>query len=318
MPRTVIRYSANGASHWGVQFGQLIAPLAADAASTGALLTRHWEEIWSVAPTQATLPRDSVRLLSPVTTDQQFLCQGVNYASHVKESGLQVEDFPFNTIFTKAPSCITAADAPVKCPPQVRLLDYEIELGLVLRRDVPPGTRVPADDLSPWLAGITIVNDLSARDIQLPQGQFYKGKSYRGFGPVGPGLVLLTPQEWARWPELHMRLSVNGQARQEAYCREMIHSPAATLTELTSVQDLHAGDLIATGTPAGCAARAPGKLAMFIIRHFLSEADKWRMFIRNGSKNPAFLRPGDCINASIRTDDGAIDLGEQTTVITTA
>jgi 2-keto-4-pentenoate hydratase/2-oxohepta-3-ene-1,7-dioic acid hydratase in catechol pathway len=183
---------------------------------------------------------------------------------------------------------------------------------------VPPGTRVHADDLSPWLAGITIVNDLSARDIQLPQGQFYKGKSYRGFGPVGPGLVLLTPQEWARWPELHMRLSVNGQARQEAYCREMIHSPAATLTELTSVQDLHAGDLIATGTPAGCAARAPGKLAMFIIRHFLSEADKWRMFIRNGSKNPAFLRPGDCINASIRTDDGAIDLGEQTTVITTA
>ena len=86
-----------------------------------------------------------------------------------------------------------------------------------------PAPRSPADDLSPWLAGVTIVNDLSARDIQLPQGQFYKGKSYRGFGPVGPGLVLLTPQEWARWPELHMRLTVNGQTRQDAYCREMIH-----------------------------------------------------------------------------------------------
>ena len=98
--------------------------------------------------------RDSVRLLSPVTTDQQFICQGVNYRSHVQESGLRVEDFPFNTIFTKAPSCITAADAPVARPPQVELLDYEIELGLVLRRDVPAGDagRRPAISHSGWPA----------------------------------------------------------------------------------------------------------------------------------------------------------------------
>jgi 2-keto-4-pentenoate hydratase/2-oxohepta-3-ene-1,7-dioic acid hydratase in catechol pathway len=200
----------------------------------------------------------------------------------------------------------------------VQLLDYEIELGLVLRTDVPAGTKVRPDELATWLAGVTIVNDLSARDVQLPQGQFYKGKSFRGFGPVGPGLVLLTPAEWARWPELHMRLAVNGQARQDDYCGEMIHAPAATLTELASVHDLNAGDLIATGTPAGCAARAPGKLAMFVLRHFVSEPAKWRLFIRKGRTNPAYLRPGDRISASIRTDDGAIDLGEQTTVITTA
>jgi 2-keto-4-pentenoate hydratase/2-oxohepta-3-ene-1,7-dioic acid hydratase in catechol pathway len=164
---------------------------------------------------------------------------------------------------------------------------------------------------------VTIVNDLSARDVQLPQGQFYKGKSYRGFGPVGPGLVLLTPAEWARLPELHMRLFVNGQPRQDAYCAEMIHGPAATLTELASLHDLQAGDLIATGTPAGCAARAPGKLAMFVLKHFLSDAGKWRMFVRKGLANPAYLQPGDRMSASIRTDDGVIDLGEQTTAITT-
>ena len=79
-------------------------------------------------------------------------------------------------------------------PRHVQLLDYEIELGLVLRRRLPAGTQVGRDDLPHWLAGVTIVNDLSARDVQLPQGQFYKGKSYRGFGPVGPGLVLLTPR----------------------------------------------------------------------------------------------------------------------------
>ena len=182
---------------------------------------------------------------------------------------------------------------------------------------LPAGTQVSTDDLAPWLAGVTIVNDLSARDVQLPQGQFYKGKSFRGFGPVGPALVLLTAAEWARWPELHMRLAVNGQTRQDAYCREMIHGPAATLTELASVHDLNAGDLIATGTPAGCAARAPGKLTMFIFRHLVSEATKWRLFIQKGRKQPGVpstRRPHQRGHPHRRRHDR---FGEQTTVITT-
>ena len=113
-----------------------------------------------------------------------------------------------------------------------------------------------------------------------------------------------------------MRLSVNGQPRQDAHCRDMIHAPAATLTELAAMHDLNAGDLIATGTPAGCAARAPGKLAMFVLKHLVSEATKWRLFIGKGRSNPAYLQPGDRLNLAIRTDDGAIDLGEQTTTIT--
>lgn len=318
MPRTIVRFLHSEtllAPRWGVQFGSHIAPLPVQANTTGELLEKHWDMLWSIAESDATLPLTAVNLLAPVTQNQQFLCQGVNYRSHVVESGLRVEDFPFNTLFTKASSSITAAHAPVTRPPHVQLLDYEIELGLVLRRDLPPDTAVQPDDLGHWLAGVTIVNDLSARDVQLPQGQFYKGKSYRGFGPVGPALVLLSADEWKRWPELHMRLSVNGQLRQEAYCAEMIHQPAATLTELSGLQDLRAGDLIATGTPAGCAARAPGKVVMFVMRHFMSDATKWRLFVRKGASNPAYLRPGDYVRASIRTDDGAIDLGEQTTAI---
>jgi 2-keto-4-pentenoate hydratase/2-oxohepta-3-ene-1,7-dioic acid hydratase in catechol pathway len=318
MPRTIVHFldsETSPTARWGVQFGSRIAPLPLQAKTTGELLAQHWNALWGVDESHATLPLAAVTLLAPVTQNQQFLCQGVNYRSHVLESGLRVEDFPFNTLFTKASSSITAAGAPVARPPHVRLLDYEIELGLVLRRDLPPHTTVQPHDLEHWLAGVTIVNDLSARDVQLPQGQFYKGKSYRGFGPVGPCLVLLTAEEWKRWPELHMRLSVNGQPRQDAYCAEMIHAPAATLTELSGLQDLHAGDLIATGTPAGCAARAPGKAVMFIMRHFMSDATKWRLFVRKGAGNPAYLQPGDYIRASIRTDDGAIDLGEQTTAI---
>lgn len=316
MPRSLIHCLYQNQPRWGVQFGQHLALLDATSANTGEILEQHWNDIWRIPESAATVALKDVQLLSPVTRNQQLVCQGVNYRSHVQESGLKLSDFPFNTLFTKAASSLTAADAPVTCPSHVRLLDYEIELGLVLRRNLPEGTQVQADQLHRWLAGVTIVNDLSARDVQLPQVQFYKGKSYRGFAPVGPCIVLLEPEEWARWPELHMRLSVNGQPRQDAYCGDMIHQPAATLNELASLQDMYAGDLIATGTPAGCAARAPGKLTMWVAKHLLSEAAKWRMFIRKGTQNPTYLRPGDRITASIRTDDGAINLGEQQTQIT--
>lgn len=319
MSRSLIHCLYQNQARWGVQFGQKLALLDTQATATpttGEVLEHCWHEIWRLPASAANVAMTEVQLLSPVTRQQQLICQGVNYRSHVQESGLKLSDFPFNTLFTKAASSLTAADAPVTCPAHVRLLDYEIELGLVLRRPLPEGTVVQPEALHHWLAGVTIVNDLSARDVQLPQVQFYKGKSYRGFAPVGPSLVLLEPEEWARWPELHMRLSVNGQPRQDAYCGDMIHQPAATLTELAGLQDMQAGDLIATGTPAGCAARAPGKLTMLIVRHLLSDAAKWRMFIRKGLRNPAYLRPGDRITASIRTDDGTIDLGEQHTLIT--
>ncbi len=315
MPRTLIRFHDSTATRWAVQFGSRLAVLPIHAESTGELLSQHWDTIWGARETEANVSRDAVHLCAPVTSNQQFICQGVNYRSHVEESGLNVSDFPFNTIFTKAPSCITAADSAVVRPAHVSLLDYEVEVGLVLRSPLPAGTTVKPDELGQWLAGVTIVNDLSARDVQLPQGQFYKGKSYRGFGPVGPGLVLLTHQEWTRWPELHMRLSVNGQPRQDAYCREMIHTPASTLTELAGMHEVNAGDLIATGTPAGCAVRSPGKLTLWVLKHLVSEPVKWRLFIRKAQSNPAYLQPGDRISASIRTDDGSIDLGEQTTVI---
>jgi 2-keto-4-pentenoate hydratase/2-oxohepta-3-ene-1,7-dioic acid hydratase in catechol pathway len=108
-----------------------------------------------------------------------------------------------------------------------------------------------------------------------------------------------------------MRLQVNGQQRQDAYCGEMLFGPHQTLTELSLMQDLRPGDLIATGTPAGCAARAPGKPVMWAMKHLMSEKEKWKLFIGKGANNPRYLKPGDTMTASIRTDDGAIDLGEQ-------
>ncbi len=296
---------------WGVLFDRRIAPRTGTFDSTEAVLAHGLGQAKAMLPSQASVSADAVKLLSPITRNQQFLCQGVNYGSHVRESGMDPSDLPFNTFFTKASSSLTGPHDDVVRPRHVQLLDYEIELGLVMGCQLRAGVQVQADRLHEVLAGVTIVNDVSARDVQLPQGQFYKGKSYRTFGPAGPVLLLLEPAEWARWPDLHMRLSVNGQVRQDTYCRDMLHQPHQTVSEFSALQDLNAGDLIATGTPAGCAAKAPGKLPMWVARHFLSEPTKWRFFVRGGARNPKYLQPNDVMTLSIRTDDGQLDLGSQ-------
>lgn len=320
MAINLIRFSykdaAAGANAcWGVVFDKMVAPLVGAYVTTADLVLKGLEEARSMDRSKAVVDLKTLHILSPVTTNQQFLCQGVNYASHVRESGLNPSDFPFNTLFTKASSCINGPYDDVIRPRHVKLLDYEIELGLILGRDLVPGEVIKADRLHEVLAGVTIVNDVSARDIQLPQTQFYKGKSYRTFGPVGPVIVLLGPEEWRRWPELKMTLAVNGDTRQQAYCKDMLYKPDQTLTEFASLHDVRAGDLIATGTPAGCAAKAPGKATMFVARHFISDATKWKLFIAKGEKNPLYLRPGDEMSLAIRTDDGAIDLGKQLTKV---
>lgn len=310
--------TANTEPRWGVVFGEKVAPLDGDYPTTADVVRKGREAARQLTPGQATLDLGSVRILPPVTSNQQFICQGVNYESHVRESGLDPKNFPFNTIFTKAPSCISGPHDDVVRPAHVKLLDYEIELGVVLARDLVPGEVITDKRLHEVLAGVTIVNDVSARDVQLPQGQFYKGKSYRSFGPVGPMLLLLEPQEWYRWRELKMTLTVNGSVRQQAYCGEMLFKPDQTLTELASLHAMQAGDLVATGTPAGCAAKAPGKLVMFILKHFMSDAGKWKAFIAKATKNPLYLRPDDVMTLSIRTDDGALDLGQQRTKVVSA
>ncbi|OWJ98614.1 fumarylacetoacetate hydrolase [Pseudomonas sp. A46] len=315
---TPAKAPADTAPRWGVVFGRKVAPLDGSYATTADLIRNGREAARQLRPDQATLDLDSLRILPPVTSNQQFICQGVNYESHVRESGLDPKNFPFNTIFTKAPSCISGPYDDVVRPAHVKLLDYEIELGLVLARDLVPGEVVTPDSLHEVLAGVTIVNDVSARDVQLPQGQFYKGKSYQTFGPVGPVLLLLEPGEWQRWRELKMTLTVNGVTRQQAYCGEMLFKPHQTLTELASLHGLYAGDLVATGTPAGCAAKAPGKLVMFILKHFMSDAGKWKAFIAKAKKNPLYLKPSDVMALSIRTDDGALDLGQQRTRVVQA
>lgn len=317
MAITVIRYSQPGTiSGWGVAFGASVAPLAGLYPTTGDFLTKGGiEEAKALTSGAATLPINELHLESPISNRQQVILLGLNYPCHAIESGVSPRRVTFNTIFTKAPSSLCGAHDAIIRPRHVRLLDYEVELGLVLRSAPPPGLTVTPDMLPHFLAGLVIVNDISARDVQLPQGQFYKGKSYRTFGPTGPFLTLLEPEDWQHLPRLRMQLRVNGEIRQDASCGAMIFPPHRTLTELAGLQDLWPGDLIATGTPGGCAAKAPGKIGMFLFQHVLSETMRWKLFRHLQRNNPLFLRPGDLVQTSIRTEDGVLDLGQQCNVV---
>src|SRR6185369_4540529 len=106
-----------------------------------------------------------------------------------------------------------------------RLLDYEIELGLVIGARTRGPTPVDAANLASFVGALVVANDVSARDVQVPDGQFYKGKSYRTFCPCGPYLFVPDPAELARWPELQLTLRVNGEVRQDAPAGDMIHRP---------------------------------------------------------------------------------------------
>jgi 2,4-didehydro-3-deoxy-L-rhamnonate hydrolase len=126
---------------------------------------------------------------------------------------------------------------------------------------------------------------------------------------AGPYHFPLESNEWAHWPRLRMRLTVNGELRQDAYCGDMLHDPDRTLTELSGVQDLFVGDLIATGAPAGCAATALDKAAMPSSHHMPAGRSKWLFHTKQGMRNGGFLKPSDLLEACIRADDGQLDLG---------
>lgn len=316
MSINVIRYKHQDRICWGtVKDGQILA-IPGEFETTAAFMRAL--DLAKLASLEGTpIPENSVELLSPVTANQQFVCQGANYRQHMIDSGMNPDDKNFNMIFRKASSCIAPADTDIVTPSVVKLLDYEVELGLVFKRELHTPTTVTKENLGDFVGGVVIVNDVSARDIQLPEMQFYKGKSFRTFGPVGPYLCLLEPSEMHYLDELNLSLKVNGEVRQSDSTANLVFKPAETLTELSGVQDLGPGDLLATGTPHGCALAAPSPLKQKFAG-LLPEQTKWNLFLKMQAASGRYLKPGDRIETAIRSEDGAIDLGVQHNTVTAA
>jgi 2-keto-4-pentenoate hydratase/2-oxohepta-3-ene-1,7-dioic acid hydratase in catechol pathway len=315
MATNLVRFESDDAVRWGVASAAAgIAPLTGEYPTTAALIEQG-EADWRGAQGQATsLPMGSVKILSPITVPCRLFCQGANYRQHMVESGMNPDEKLFNMFFTKADASVISAHGSVERPRHVKLLDYEIELALVFRRPITSAVTVTNDTLKDYVFAITIANDLSARDVQLPQMQFFKGKSYRGFCPLGPWLTILEPEEFLYLDALELQLSVNGTIRQRDTTKNLVFKPAETISELSNFANVAVGDVLLTGTPSGCALRVPPAPIRRVLQ-LLPERQFWNLFAKAQSRRPQYLQQGDKINARIWSADGRIDLGEQTTAV---
>ncbi|WP_060177867.1 fumarylacetoacetate hydrolase family protein [Streptomyces sp. IMTB 1903] len=290
-------------------------PVDTKATTTAELIADRDAVREAARSTEAGTPVADLAVLSPVTTPCRVVAQMVNYRSHARDSGFTGDIPP--AFFRKASGSVSGPGDPVVRPPHVKFLDYEVELGLVMGATLPIGTTVDERDLPSYVAGLVVTNDVSARDVQLTKTQFYESKSYPTFTPTGPYLALLEPEDFAHLLDLRLKLSVNGELRQDRTLADMIVRPARALTLLARFQTLAPGDLLLTGTPGGTALKAPPK-PIEKIGALLPPAMKWKAFFKSQAKNPHYLHTGDLIAATIATPDGRIDLGEQRTSVTDA
>ncbi len=206
------------------------------------------------------LPVDA-RLRAPVLYPRKLFCAGANYGAHVREMGTQVPDKATTRpyFFLKPPTTtVIGPNEPVRMPSNTRKLDWEIELAAVIGRSA---RNVPLDRAAEHVAGYTIVNDISARDIHRREdwpkdGPFYwdwlQSKGCDTFAPMGPYLV---PRGQIADPyNLRLKLSVNGQVMQDANTSDLIFDVEEQIAYLSTMYTLEPGDVIATGTPPGVGA----------------------------------------------------------------
>ncbi len=306
MGTRLVRFIHEGELGWGLVDGNEVHVLTRSGDTLAEVLDAAREGRTS----PGRLDLDGLELLSPVTRDGDFVCQATNYRSHLAEIGRDPDHVAFNVFFHKASSSICGPTDDIVKPAHVRLLDYEVELALVVGQYITGPIDATEDTLGQWICGLVITNDVSARDVQISHEQFNKSKSYRTFGPTGPWLWLADGDELARWRELRLTLKVNGEERQNSLASDMVFGPVETLNELSHIRDLKPGDMIATGTPSGVALTLPSKEVMAASRT-ASPTERYAMFLESQKTVSEYLNAGDLVEATIRTDDGTIDLGIQ-------
>jgi 2-keto-4-pentenoate hydratase/2-oxohepta-3-ene-1,7-dioic acid hydratase in catechol pathway len=212
-----------------------------------------------------THPLDSVTLEAPISRPGKIVALGKNYLDHVEETGSDVPEFP--VVFTKFSSSVIGPDDPIVIPKVSSKIDWEVELGVVIGKSCKSVSEKEALD---YIAGYTIVHDVSARDIQLADGQWVRGKSLDTFCPMGPCIV--TRDELGDASGLQMHTKVNGDLKQDSSTSNLMYKVEQIVSFLSKSFTLEPGDVIATGTPSGVG------------------------FVRDP---PEFLKPGDNVELFI-------------------
>jgi acylpyruvate hydrolase len=192
----------------------------------------------------AAAPIEDPVLLTPVGRPGKVVCIGLNYRSHADEQGAEPPDTP--TFFAKFANALAPPSATVALPPWSEKVDYEAEVAFVIGQRCKDATE--ADALR-YVAGYTLLNDLSARDYKFKTPQWMPGKVFDGAAPCGPALV--TPDEAGPPDAIEIELRLNDELRQSASTADLVHSVPALVAYLSKLMTLEPGDLVATGTPAG-------------------------------------------------------------------
>jgi 2-keto-4-pentenoate hydratase/2-oxohepta-3-ene-1,7-dioic acid hydratase in catechol pathway len=315
---SIVRFEATAVEgpRWGVLRDADIFVIDLEMGSHRDVMQHYFEDRagFDAAVSLKPVLLTEVALCAPVSKDIQLFCQGLNYVAHRIEGGLDkgsADDE--NLMFTKAPSSICGPNDDIVRPRGCELLDYEIELGLVMKSGLLKPRSVTEDDLENLIGALVIANDVSARDFMFgaPMMQWFKGKSQRSFCPMGPVLYLLDAEDLSQLYQLQLVLKLNGEVKQKATTDLLIHKPAATLAEICRFSDIRAGDCILTGTPGGVLVNADLRTSLAIIMNFKNDKKRRAKFVAAQLAQTQFMVPGDILELKIKSRDGSIDLGCQ-------
>ena len=198
----------------------------------------------SPVPRGTRIPLDQARLLAPLPNPPRIFCIGLNYRDHAIESKMEIPAVP--TVFVKLSSSVIGPNAPIVLPKISTQPDYEAEFAVVIGRG---GAKIQAANWREHVFGYTILNDVSARDVQLATSQWTLGKSFPTFCPIGSAIV--TADEIPDPHGLDIRLDIDGEEMQHSNTRELIFRVPELIAYISSITPLEPGDIISTGTPQG-------------------------------------------------------------------
>lgn len=259
----LVTFSAGQGPRAGLVVGDRVVDLSAAGYPTVVSFLEDGDKAIEAAKKLAANPgnaprRSEVKLQAPLMPPK-FICIGLNYLDHAKESGMAIPTTP--VVFTKYHNAVIGPGEAIVLPPVSNQVDYEAELGFVIGKR---GKNIPAERWEEYVFGYTCVHDVSARDYQMATSQWTIGKTFDTFGPIGPELV--SKDEAPDPHKMAISFELNGKVLQDSNTSQFIFNIPTLIEYLSKVMTLVPGDLISTGTPPGVG------------------------FAR---KPPVFLKPGD-------------------------
>ncbi len=246
MSMRLIRFGPKGMERPGIEIEDRIVDLRRyfpDIPDIGEAFFRNgWFE--KVAGLDATGEPMTERRGCPLDRPSKIICLGKNYAEHAKEGGFDQPDKPL--LFCKGSNTLNGPYDPILLPRSCGKIDWEVELAVVIGREAKRIRKADARDV---MAGVTIMNDVSGREAQFADSQWFRGKSYDTFAPMGPAIV--TMEEIGDIQNLRLTAVVDGTVMQDGNSRDMIFDVATLIEFISEDMTLYPGDVISTGTPSG-------------------------------------------------------------------